>query len=912
MFSHVEKRKKQRRSRGAEQPFSLLNGGRRGRLNTRRGSTILLVISILSLLVLLAILMTFTSRVELSAANNAQFGVQNRTAARTGILPLSLTLLGGLKAGPVSSSELALLGEQGAVPNSAAGASSGFRAQSVSTGPVEGGRPEALNTEPRFAAGRQVAGNPGYIPVVSTTTAEIGIVDAAGLVNLNGASEQVLSRFFEAARTEFSLSYNSEALARAIIAHRYGPDAAPGDAGVDDDFDAPSGLAFTAQGATEASGDAATLPDGSSALQTVEGSASSYYDANSPRVRSVVEAALLESAREVLSNESPEDAEARHALRLALSTGVDEPDEYVGDLRRLPYGDDARLNSLEELIALPGVQAAGLSEDELSVLAPYMTLFSATELERLQDSKSLPVVDLNRASAETLFDALKSLYGNQKDERLLQQFAVNIVDFRDLDSIPTVYPGTSGASAIVGLERTVFISEVYADSYTPEELGDDGQFVELFNPWNEALSLSGLRLRAGGSIVPLNGTLPAGGYLIITDDADGREDDAKEKVQGTGSLYDVFGVIASGSNRQIFEYPSLSLSERGSNLTVELLNEDGAVVDVFTYSHTTSERDTLYSHQRENPLLRTSKRSQATPFALLPTPDPDAATKELLANSPQNAPFVSEADLFLVFSGFAPVSTENTAEEPLLWSFPVLGTPESRELELAELARRRDLLDARMLDAVALFSTLPSEEEQQALESDSGEAALAVAQAGDSRLQALGRVEKSLIEGPENAEAADALLEDEAYALHAWNQQVAPSRTVTHHRINVNTAPALVLQSLPGITPETARYWVEERERLLEEVRRGAGSTAALFARRSDLLVDDLLFPAALSYTERLNRLRELLPHVAFNSRSFRVLSQPRVEESQDATTAVGNRVVGLVATDRGLPEVLRLDPVRE
>jgi hypothetical protein len=118
---------------------------------------------------------------------------------------------------------------------------------------------------------------------------------------------------------------------------------------------------------------------------------------------------------------------------------------------------------------------------------------------------------------------------------------------------------------------------------------------------------------------------------------------------------------------------------------------------------------------------------------LLSTPDPDAATKELLANSPQNAPFVSEADLFLVFSGFAPVSAENTAEEPLLWSFPVLGTPESREPELAELARRRDLLDARMLDAVALFSTLPSEEEQQALESDSGEAALAVAQAAGGR-----------------------------------------------------------------------------------------------------------------------------------------------------------------------------------
>src|SRR5690606_22758368 len=74
----------------------------------RRGSTILLVISILSLLVLLAVTMTFASRMELSSAHNYSVGVQNRIASLTAVDAIARRLSESIPPGPLSPLDLTL------------------------------------------------------------------------------------------------------------------------------------------------------------------------------------------------------------------------------------------------------------------------------------------------------------------------------------------------------------------------------------------------------------------------------------------------------------------------------------------------------------------------------------------------------------------------------------------------------------------------------------------------------------------------------------------------------------------------------------------------------------------------------------------------------------------------------------
>src|SRR5690606_38579169 len=109
--------------------------------------------------------------------------------------------------------------------------------------------------------------------------------------------------------------------------------------------------------------------------------------------------------------------------------------------------------------------------------------------------------------------------------------------------------------------------------------GDDGQFVEIVNPWNRSFSLVGWTLRTGqGGSVSLSSTLPAGGRLLITDNFDTPNPSSPP---GHGSVVSLFGVTADGTSRQVVTHSALELPDRNSH--VALYNPEGRLVDIFAY-----------------------------------------------------------------------------------------------------------------------------------------------------------------------------------------------------------------------------------------------------------------------------------------------------------------------------------------
>src|SRR5690606_3549172 len=129
-----------------------------------------------------------------------------------------------------------------------------------------------------------------------------------------------------------------------------------------------------------------------------------------------------------------------------------------------------------------------------------------------------------------VFDTLRLAFPD-KNEALLLQYAANLADFSDDDDEPTILDRDGNVitgidlnnpaalrNYTIGVEQVPLISEVYPDSLTSLGFADAGQFVEIANPWNRSVSLQGWTIRtSGGGSVTLAATLPANGYLVITD-----------------------------------------------------------------------------------------------------------------------------------------------------------------------------------------------------------------------------------------------------------------------------------------------------------------------------------------------------------------------------------------------------------
>lgn len=774
------------------------------RRRQRRGSTLLIVLALLSVLVLLATTLAFTSRLEAISSKNYARAIQNRTAALTGVEAAAFAASLKLPTGAIGAQDLAQVGSMTGKSDAA---------------------PSPLRTR----------------------TATYKLSDASSKVNLNTANEAQLTRYFTAVSEESGVPVDAAALAQEIVSWRLGPDAAPGEAGVDDNR---SKRFETSDDDTTAAKDAEIIP------------------------------ASTRSSAACL----PPSGTVRQKLAKAIETGIDEADEYVSDLRALPFGDDRRFQNVSELGTFQGV-----SEQFLAAAAPGLTVFSVSYEARpgVGDNTETDdsLIDLNRATAQEIYEALVDRYAGAKDDNLLRQFAVNIVDARDTDSIPTSMEGTTAGTSVLGTERSPVLTEVLP----VKPVGGSrrtGEFVEIYNPWSTSVDLAGWSLRAAGRTVPLSGSIQPQATLIVTDDFDNSADESHgEELAGEGSFYDIFGVASNGAGNHILEAPALELPSAKGPQRVDLVDAEGNLIDTFAYTIKKDEPRLRSSYQRTNPIVRESQLLAATPFTRPPAEKEALDLSDKLRSLPQDAPFTSLGQLFDVFAGFAAAEGKVSKR----WSFPLPAAENSDYAKFKDAFLSTDQLDARIVDVFSIEATVRPT--MKSLRAD--------------RTQDM---EKSLALGPNpwadglSAQAGDPAVEKDAQALQAlalsrWNQ--AP-RGMNYGLININTADRAVLISL-GLEPNQADRILDRRKKLEAEAIADGGAPGVLYEHLSDVLGDDDLWGRNGDSCSRVTGFDRVAGLVATGSRAFILEGQALVAAEEGTPQGVW----ALLAFDREQPELV-------
>ncbi|HMZ51246.1 MAG TPA: type II secretion system protein GspK [Candidatus Sumerlaeota bacterium] len=821
----------------------------------RRGSTLLIVIALLSLLVLMAATIAYTSKLEVLTTRNFGKAVQNQTSALTGVPFAAFAAKAKLPAGAVGTLDFTFDGKPLAGSKVNIDDEAGVKFERA----VGAASQASAEEKTKWIIKRK---SPG----VGTTTGSVDIADAASRVNLNTADAQQLATIISLAAAKGNVSAgNAPALAERIVAYRLGPDGAPGVAGKDDNNSEAESL----DGGV----------DGGKAVRT-----------------NVLDESPDATAR--LSSTCEGNATERINFIKALKQGTDEPDEYISDIRYPAFGDDRRFQSVADL-----ARVGGISDRLILALAPYVTTFSVSQEQRPAEAEeNRTLLDLNRATAQEIYDALALEYSGEKDDILLRQFAVNVVDARDEDRRPTMMPdGAQGD--VLGLERTPFITEIYADSRTDDRRGDDGQFVELFNPWKESFALTGWTVRVGKRDYPLTGTLGPQNYLIITDDYKNDKDPAAdEDLEGEGSFYDVFRIVSNNSSKRVLELVEFDLPHTPGSYTVELRDDTGAVVDRFVYAPAAG-ASTLNSFQRYNPLIRESAFARATPFSRPADPAQptisDADLVDKLRNAPQDLPFTSVLQLFDVFAGYA--QADGTRGERM--AFPVVASSISQDTKRRDLAGSSSLMDARMIDLFTIETSkrmTPKEvvKEYRKNSTERLKSAYEVPsedeETGD-RKPGTGDEGKLISTKGRDAEAA------------AWARFSMPTVGLRQGLINVNTAGEAVLQSA-GFTASQAASIVKRRREVERDALLQKSSARVLYNRLSDVLVDENLWGSGEDTCQSLRDFTPVFDRLTVTSRAFLLEGHALESSESGALQNSPTMVSAVVAMDKPAPELVGLN----
>lgn len=685
--------------------------------DSRRGSVFIVVVAILAVLALLSLTLSYTAQTETYSARNYSDGVQARVAAFTGLAgfqpfvpPVTASRISTTSAGsePAGSTRmpvplsLQLEGQDGSVSTAGIPAPAG---ESSDSGGMVRKRTVPKNTANGEGLGEDESIHP--FTVVNTSLAVNVIEDESAKININtlvptkrregrevrqrGARAEDLEQyeseeplpgltvdqfadFIQETLRAKGVQTNASAkqLAEAISIRRYGPDRKPGVAGVDDNGNSGSGN-LESDGLDN---DLDGRPD------------------NRAEAALATDADGIDNNRDGQIDEPGESIDAdgldgNHDGRIdSPNESIDEPAEFNPDIRRPARGDDRPYASLNELLSIEG-----MTVPIYNALAPHLTVFSVSRPAYQvgpQSNLGFLQIDPNTARPEEIYKALVEAFPTLPKD-LIGQFTVNMIDRRDADDEPTEIALGDEGRMYYGLEITPRINEVCPDVATPDEDGDDGQYVELINPHAESIDLSGWRLEGGGTTVWLNGTIPSGGLIVITDDYNNSTDESPEEERGIGSLFDCFGVVPLGVNKRIIEEPRFDLSNDSG--TVRLYNPDGALVDKFEYKNGNYTGASL-SMQRVDPRLRHYEVNYATPLSEnIGAPSfYDENEREIMAviEKFHNQPFRSPLELLIISTAYAPaelngrIAAAGPAAEPLEgasnkpwgWRFPSTeGTP---------------------------------------------------------------------------------------------------------------------------------------------------------------------------------------------------------------------------------------------
>ena len=892
----------------------------------RTGSVLLIVVAILAVLGLLVTTLGFTSRVDYMAAQNWASSVQARMAVASELPAFEATAAAGSLAsladagGPAvevltDPAPAALASARGASAVAAAAPLEPVairlkldrspRQVAIATTLDEAPGPRLQSEKEAEAAARDSDARPPVRLDRTAALAELRVLDTAAKLNINAivpsavvtdravgnmgkpalpgaalpagqVTEEVLARLIEGVIEANGIAgAAARPLAHAIAIRRYGPDGKPGLAGVDDN----------ANGADES-------------LSRLREAANRELTTGTP-----YDPAPIGILRDGLDNDrdgfvdNPGETIARDGIDNDLDGQIDEPGEAiddpaesVADIRLPAVGDDQPYAVLSELLTIPG-----MTEELFAALEPHLTIFSvslaAFELPEKEGDVALgwPQLDPNAAPAPQIFESLRRRFPGASD-RQLAQFAANVVDRRDADSIPTRL-AIDGGPEILGFELTPFINEVCA---SPRGLAirnrpdNDGQFVEIVNPYKDkSFSLDGWFLRGGGTEIALNGQLPPGGFLVLTDDFNNENDSNRR--DNPGSFFSRFQMVSGGAGSRVVEAPGLELGQGGR---LELVDAEQRLIDVFEYAVKQGEA-TVAGFQRLDPRLRVTVSGAPTP--LQPnrggTRTDDAASAAALAISTMeqswNKPFASALDLMLVSTAWSEPGASADGEGSYPWQLPALDAGE-----------KTTNLDVRLVDCFRPGTRLPW--------GDATDRARAGTAWTDRELTA-DRL-RELAEQP--IELPEAPLADAVFGL-----------------LNLNTASLGVVAALPGVDEDfVARFHYardvmrryDEKERLGKTGRelRPADKTYwrpvspevdPCWATLSEFLLDDVLWRDTTLY-ERLNQSYAFTGLVGFHSLSMQTVATNLVSPTETARNsrrpAMG-RAELILAADRGAVETV-------
>jgi hypothetical protein len=746
-----------------------------------RGSTFILVLALLSILVFLVAVLSYTTRLEGITSRNYAQVVQARTAAATGLpLALSLTATATSVTTPLQPWRVAPL------------------LTSLQSATEGGSGPSLLAPANALPSGRSLSDflkdlrpeNPETTMGLHNAQAVVAIADLSGRVNLNTIRDE-------------------DALARFLVA------------------------AFAESG---------SVP----------------MDAPTAKRR----------ARAVMAWRGRQETNTTTAAPSLSSRTTAQ----AGDPRTTAPDGFRRLGSVHDLMATATEGASDLfTAAELPVLAAHTTVFSqAPEVFTRPDGVSIPRVPLEGLTARRAWLALTQAFPKH-DPRLLMQFAANVADFADADDIPTVVTDPKFPqpwNAILGVEQTPFITEVYPDAVSALEGDDSGQFVEIHNPWSKPMVLRQWRLlvgaTSGGGGVVLDAVIPPNGYLIITDNYD---DPAQEAARETGSFLSIFGARRDENLRQLIENRSFSLPDENS--FVALVDGNGFLVDIFSYTSAAG-ADSKASYQRDDPRVRAFAVAEASPFSHGPATvykgSGEALTVMRLAWEKGNQPLASAVDLFRVSSAYTGLrgSGGQTLFAPRGWQ-----TPEYKAADDSSPTN----LDVRLLD---LFTTVAPPESADAQTTETDEV---MADAASARAGSAGQ--------PEAPEEAD--------------EEPTQTLLYSYGKLNVNTCNKSALASLAGAkdAPEAAPPAVIERVEAHRRSRLARGEPP--FRAPSEFVL--MLVPALKTETDA-ETIAALLDQVTVGSSSFEVLAENlgNLSASRKAPAAgpgVKSRMAWTVALDR-------------